>query len=250
MKIFKLIYVSVLIVGLSPLLVLAADLTPVEISDRADEVLLSDTSYLLADMTIETTLGDKRTMRTESYSLDGGDKTYMVYLSPSRVKGTAFLMAGDAIWTYFPSTERVRRLASHMKNSNIMGSDFSFDDMMGSSRRSDDYDVSLRKEDRSFYYLELIPKVGSDSGYSKIVGKIRKRDFMTLEVDYYDENGKHLKTLTMSGFKEMGGRLIPTGMVMENVQTTHRTSFQIRKAEFDIEIPDKYFTVNYLKRGR
>lgn len=250
MKIFKAIYVTVIIVVMSPLLIMAADLTPAEISDRADEVMLADTSYMLADMTIETTLGDKRTMQTESYSIAGGDKTYMVYLSPSRVKGTAFLLVGDAIWTYFPSTERVRKLASHAKKGNAMGSDFSYDDMMSSNRRSEEYDVLLEREDRGFYYLELIAKAGSDTGYSKIVAKIRKEDFMTLEVKFYDDGGVHLKTMTMSDFKEMGGRVIPTKMVMENVQTAHRTSFQIRKAEFDIEIPDKYFTVNYLKRGK
>ena len=35
---------------------------------------------------------------------------------------------GDDIWTYFPRTRRVRKLASHAKKQKVPGSDFSFGD--------------------------------------------------------------------------------------------------------------------------
>ena len=46
---------------------------------------------------------------------------------------------GDDIWTYFPRTRRVRKLASHAEKQKVQGHDFSFGDFSSEDTWKEDY---------------------------------------------------------------------------------------------------------------
>jgi len=68
----------------------------------------------------------------------------MRYIKPTSVKGQTFLMLndGDDIWTYFPRTRRVRKMASHAKKMKVQGGDFSFDDFSSNETWENDYQTT------------------------------------------------------------------------------------------------------------
>ena len=112
-----------------------------DIIQKANEVFTPQTSHSKSRLTIVTTSGDQRTFVFESWSQNKGEKNLVRYLEPSRVKGQAILMLNhaDDIWSFFPRTQRVRKLASHAKKQKMQGSDFSYEDMGSGDAFIEDY---------------------------------------------------------------------------------------------------------------
>jgi hypothetical protein len=72
-------------------------------------------------------------VRTKRYP-DDETKALSSFLSPSEVKGTAFLQwshknAPDEQWLYLPDLRRTRRITSDLSNESFMGTDFSYQDL-------------------------------------------------------------------------------------------------------------------------
>ncbi len=134
------------------------ELTAKAILARIDDNMVYETAYSEMDMII--TIG-KRTIekRLVSYS-EGIDKSFVEFLSPARDRGTKMLKIGNVLKIYFPSAERVMRLSGHMLRQSLMGSDFSYEDMMETAEElEEEYEVKLIGEevfnDALCYVLEL-----------------------------------------------------------------------------------------------
>ena len=66
----------------------------------------------------------------------------------------------------------------------------------------------------------------------------------------YDQGMEQLKRMRTLEIQEIGGRVVPTRMRMEKLDEPGRwTEIVITSAEFDIELPDRTFTVFALKAG-
>ncbi|MFQ6617426.1 MAG: outer membrane lipoprotein-sorting protein [Fidelibacterota bacterium] len=229
------------------------ELSGSQIIEKMSEVINPAQVKALMKQIIITTSGKERTFVYESFSKNRGEKNLIRYISPRRVKGQAFLMLNysDDIWSYFPRTERVRKLASHAKRQKIMGSDFTYEDM-GSGEAFKKYYNSLRLEDKSLkgvdcYIIQLTPREGEDISYSKIVAWIRKTDFFPLRIDYYEED-KLLKKLILSDIDIIEGVPTARSMTMYNVQDNTKTIMEVVEVSYNVELPDEMFTERGLKR--
>jgi outer membrane lipoprotein-sorting protein len=207
-------------------------------------------------MTITTSTGKERTFVMESYSADRGEKNLIKYLSPVRVKGQTILMLNNAddIWTYYPKTNRIRKLATHAKKQKMEGSDFSYEDMGSGDTWLDDFD-SKRLEDEEIddvdcYKIELKKKPESESGYSRLIMWIDKSNFLAVRIDYYDEDdpGLHLKKLVLSEVKDIEGVPTATRMVMTDIQDNTDTIMEYSEISYGEEIPDEMFTERGMKK--
>lgn len=234
----------------------AQDLTGDQIIQRVNDIMNQKTMYATMKMTIETTSGKKRTFEYESWSKGNGEKNLVRYLKPSRIKGQAILMLNNAddIWSYFPRTRRVRKLATHAKKQKMQGSDFTYEDMGSGDSFIKNYSAK-RLEDKEFegkecFVLELRKKKDADTHYSKMVMYVIKENFLPIGVDYYheDDSERLIKRLVQSDIREIDG--VPTGMrmVMRNVQDNTETKMEIIKCEYNIPLEDNMFTERELKK--
>jgi len=232
------------------------ELTAHDIIQKFNDLMSQPTVKAVYSMTITTSTGKERTFTMESYSADRGKKNLIKYLSPVRVKGQTILMLNNAddIWTYFPYTNRIRKLATHAKKQKMEGSDFSYEDMGSGDTWLNDFE-SIRLEDEKIddidcYKIELKKKPDAGAGYSRLIMWIDKSNFMAVRIDYYDEDDPelHLKTLTLSDVKDIDGIPTATKMVMTDVQDNTKTTMEYSEISYGEEIPDEMFTERGMKK--
>jgi outer membrane lipoprotein-sorting protein len=234
----------------------AQELTGEQIIQKVNKLFNPETSYGKSKMTIVTTSGSKRTFLSESWSKNKGEKNLVRYLEPRRVKGQAILMLNNAddIWSYFPRTQRVRKLATHAKKQKMQGSDFSYEDMGSGDAFIDDYTPKKLKDEKiegeDCYKLELTRKPDSDLSYSRLIMWVVKENFYPIAIDYYDENDpiRKVKRLIQSDIQIIDG--IPTAMkaVMFNENDNTQTELELLEVKYNIELNDNMFTERSLKK--
>jgi outer membrane lipoprotein-sorting protein len=160
---------------------------------------------------------------------------------------------GDDVWYYLPKTNRTVKVPSAMTMNTWMGSDFTVDDLVKESFLTRDYTITRSFHgDRSGVVVDeytLIPKTDAVVVYGKIVLQVRQDNQMPAWQRYYDEDGKLVRELTFSDYKTMGGRLIPTRLVMRPTDRAGaQTAIVYDDIAFDATITDGTFAVNNLPR--
>ncbi len=231
-------------------------ITAEEIIMTMTETLNPEQSEAVMEMTMITSGGQERTFVYKAYSKNKGEKSLMKYLEPGRVKNQTVLMLNNAddIWTYFPKTKRVRKLATHAKRQKVQGSDFSYEDLGSSNEFIDDYNsVLLGEEEKNgklCYKLELAKKEDSDVGYSHLVVWVEKDAYVPLVIDYYHEKDPELleKELVLSDLKVIDNIPTPMKMVMYNKLDNTTTSMGFRELTYDVNLPDDLFTEMGMKK--
>jgi hypothetical protein len=232
------------------------ELTGEQIIQKVNDLFNPETSYGKSKMTIVTSSGKKRTFVSESWSKGRGEKNLVRYISPRRVKDQAILMLNNAddIWSFFPRTQRVRKLATHAKKQKMQGSDFSYEDMGSGDSFITDY-IPKRLDDEKMegqecFKLELTRKKESDISYSRLIMWIIKESFTPIVIDYYDEDDPQLwlKRLIQSNIQIIDN--IPTAMktVMVNQLDKTQTEIEVLEAQYNIELKDDMFTERNLKK--
>jgi len=247
---------SVLIVLCISGILFSRELTGEQIIDKVNELMNQETIYNKSKMTIVTTSGKTRTLESESWSKDKGEKNLIRYLAPSRVKGQAILMLNhaDDIWAYFPRTKRVRKLATHAKKQKMQGSDFSYEDMGSGDTFIKDFEAKRLKDEKmegnNCYKLELTRNKESNISYSRLIMWVIKKKFVPIVIDYYDEKdpGLLLKRLVQSDIHVIDGIHTPKKIVMYNKQDNTQTSMELIEAKYNILLKDEMFTERGLKK--
>ena len=168
------------------------------------------------------------------------------FLSPADVKGLAFLdLPDDIMYLYLPAFKKTRRIASHVKNTNFAGTDFTYDDM-ASVNFADDYvpeSLGSRKEkgmtvitgekgkewiEKEFdnYVLELTPKKGVKKDYSKLIMTVRKDNFYPVEIEFYAKDGKLRKVARSRKLEKEEGYWVAKEVEMSDLKKEHKTHKQ------------------------
>lgn len=227
------------------------------VRDRPD----GDSRHSVMRMKLINKRGRSRIRKFESWSMDIGrdTKTILFFKSPPDVSGTGFLTwdyddpdKEDDRWLYLPAMKKTRRISGNSaKSENFMGSDFTYDDM-GNRNIDEDKHKLLKSEKiggRDCWVVESVPK-GGDEVYSKKISWISKNDLIGLKMEFYDNMGGLLKTLTVSDIRKVKNIRTAHKLVMDNYRTRHKTIITIDEIEYDIDIKEKMFTVAKLQRGR
>ncbi len=222
-----------------------------EIVRRIDTNERVESSRSVARQIITTSSGRERTLELESYAIGQNEKMLSVYTGPARVRGDKILMLndGDDIWFYTPKTDRVRHLASHARRQKVQGSDFSYEDLITGNMEEDYTHTLLGEEEMNGVAHHKIESTPTDSGpsYSKIIIWAEKERHVVRQIDYYDE-GALLKRLVSDDIREIDGHWIPFRMEMTNLRDGGKTVFEFVEMELNVELDDKLFTTNNLKK--
>lgn len=185
------------------------------------------------------------------------DKMLMVFLSPKDQKGTSLLTyqhddRDDDQWLYLPALKRVKKIASSKKSGPFMGSEFSFEDIGGTSL--DEYTYKYLRDEvvdgQDCFVVETYPK-DKNSGYTKVVTWVDKQHYRTLKADFFDRKNSHLKSMTAKDFKQYLDKFWRPGeLEMVNLQTGRSTVLKQVELAFKTGLTDADFNKNSLQRAR
>lgn len=224
-------------------------------------------SKVEAKMILENKHGEKseRNMRLralEVISDTDGDKSLTYFLSPADVQGTALLSfthfkTPDDQWLYLPALKRVKRIASANKSGSFVGSEFAFEDLLAQEVPRFTYKF-LREEPcpteeakgLSCFVSERFPTY-ENSGYTRQVSWVDKRDYQVRKLEFYDRKSEHSKTLMFTGYKQYLGKYWRAHtLAMENHQTGKKTTLSFGGFELNAKVDQSEFDPDALGRLR
>lgn len=220
----------------------------IQILKRSDDVVYAPKAqHSATQITTIDHRGNERSMEAE-FLQKGRDKRLVRFTAPASQAGIAFLsLPQDVMYLYLPAYKKERRIASHIKNQGFAGTDFSYADMEAKPM-NEKYDPTLLSETSGSFILELHPKPGQGSDYSKLVITISKESYYTTHVEYYDQGGVKVKELVNTEIKKIDGYWMATEMVMTDLKQDHQTRMMTRSVTFDEGVTDDLFTVRNLVR--
>jgi len=226
----------------------ATELTAKEIINQRDDNEYFDTAQIEAEMIIVS--GSRKITKTMVALTD--KKNSLIEFTNSQDRGTKFLKREDDLWMFFPDAEEIIKISGHMLNQGMMGSDFSYQDVMESDKLTDLYDFEIIKEEeldgRPCYVLEGIAREGVKVSYYRRVSWIEKERFIGLKEELYAKSGRLLKETKVNKIEEIEGRWISTDSVMEDkLKKDTYTEFKITQINFNPEIPEGTFSLQNLR---
>jgi outer membrane lipoprotein-sorting protein len=233
-----------------------------EIMQRVIDVQKVNSSAMDIQMTLIDMHGDTVTRRIQTLILNdnGLAKTITLFLEPASIRNTRFLTVeneerADDQWIFLPSLRKVKRIASGEKDGSFMGSDFSYSDMGSSGNSVDDSTHIILKEEsynsRNCFVVVSVPKTGTDNNYGKYITWVDKISGLTLKVEFYSKDGRtQVKELNSENVTNVNGHWLAKKIIMETLESGHKTILDIKQVKYDIPLNPGYFTTTFLETGR
>jgi len=227
--------------------------TAQEIIQRADEKYRGKSSY--SEMTIDIVRPKwSKQMKIKGWS-KGTKFSVSIVTSPAKEKGTVFLMRDKEVWNYMPTIDRTIKFPPSMMLQNWMGTDLTNDDLVKQSSILEDYTHKITgeevKEGYTCWVIELTPKEDAPVVWGKVLIWVDQSEYMMLQSDYYDEDDFLVNQMIGSDVKDFSGKKLPSKLRVVPIENKgQETILTYDTLEFDLKIPDQYFTTNYIKRIR
>lgn len=220
-----------------------------ELLDATDDISRGSSSRGIMEMQVKTARYE-RSMRMELWS-QGETKSLVRILEPVKDRGVSTLRSGDNIWNYLPNVDRTVKVPSAMMGGAWMGSHITNDDLVRSSRLADDFTATVKarpgQAGATSYELELVARPDAPVVWGRISVKISVAKIPE-KIQYYDENGKLIRTLSFEEVKVVGGRTMPTVQrVLPADKPGEQTVMRFERMEFDLALPESTFTLHALK---
>lgn len=221
-----------------------------KILDQADKLYRSKSSYSEVLMKIKTEHW-QREMRLEMWT-KGMEKTLIHILSPKKDSGISTLRIKKEMWNFFPKINKVIKVPPSMMMGSWMGSDFTNDDLVKTSTFLNDYKTKMISgPDSNKYYLELRPNENLSSVWDRILLVVNKKTLILEQQVNFDERGERVRTMDFSKAKNLGGKFIPTLMVItSHKKDGNQTILRYVKAEFDKSMKDSIFSRRNLQKRK
>lgn len=175
-------------------------------------------------------------------------KTIVRYTHPFDLRHSGYLVINNAErkddqFVYLNSRRRVRRV--NLRGEAVMGSDFSFEDVIPREIEDARYD---RLPDEVYdgvptHVIEITPGPESNSEYSKLRSWIDEERPIVLRTLYWDQNGVQNKELRAPAaeFREHEGVWLPMRTEMRNLLTDSWSRLLIEEFEANPPIEDGEF---------
>ena len=229
----------------------ASNLDPEKILDNVDDIYRSNASHGIITLAV-TTVNWQRTLTLEQWS-KGQDKTLIKVLKPKKEKDLATLRVDNNVWNYMPKVKRVIKIPSSMMSSSWMGSHFTNDDLVKQSRMTENYTFSITfegmREEKNIVEITCLPKKNAAVVWGKVVVTVYRDDLIPLNMIYFDEDLQLSRTLDFKNIKMMGGKMIPTQMVMIPLENPgESTIVQWEEMEFNPNLDDDFFSLRKLQQ--
>lgn len=134
-----------------------------------------------------------------------------------------------------------------------MGSEFSYEDL--GSREIEKYTYKYMGEENlnnmQCFVIELSPNDKKNSGYSRIISWLDRKEYRTWKEEYYDKKNRLLKTLTLTDYKLYIQTIWRAHtMKMANHQNGKETDLIWSNFTFRTGLSENDFNKNSLKRAK
>ncbi|HET6487560.1 MAG TPA: outer membrane lipoprotein-sorting protein [Spirochaetia bacterium] len=231
-----------------PLSAQEAALTANDVLVRVDDAVngAKDQTYAMKLVLLDR-FGGEKTQELQMWQ-KGRDRRLARITAPAIQKGIAFLSLPDGVqYLYLPAFGKAQRITAQLKVASFTGTDFTYEDMEA-GRESERWDPRILKQDPEAIVLELTPKPGAVSDYSKLVMTVRTDTFLPVRIEHYDKSGKLWKVLVREKLQRVGGYWVAMESTMEDLARQHKTRMIISEMKFDTGIPDSLFTEAAMSR--
>ena len=216
------------------------------ILEKSDEIRFPATGFQV-DILITSSApdqdADKRKYRVLS---KGNDSTVVMILEPAAERGQIMLMKGRDLWVFMPNVSQpirlglAQRLTGQVANGDLARANFT-GDYTPRILRSE----TVRGEDQ--HVLELTA-VDRGVTYHRVLLWVGKSNHRPRKAEFYSLSNRLMKTCLYEGYREMGGRIRPTRLVMEDaLKKDHESVLEYQEMRLR-DLPDKIFTKDYLKK--
>ena len=168
------------------------------------------------------------------------------YTKPEKQAGIATLsLPDDEMWVFMPAFGNPIKISLLSKGQAFNNTDFSYEDMTGTTYDERFTPRILDSPDPKVYLLELMPK-SMRSRYSKILLHLDKQHRYPIKMEYFDDNKEYFKFATYKYVKQ-GKYWYAEEVVMTDIKKEHATIIHLSDVKFDQGLPDELFLVENLK---
>ncbi len=241
------------IVTAPPLAGETTDPEVVALLERVDDLFRGDSSEGRMTMRVKTKRWE-REMVMNVWS-QGTERSLVRIESPPKEKGVATLRVENSIWNYLPKVDRTIKIPASMMGASWMGSHLTNDDLVQSSRYTDDYscelgeDVPASDDDGPRWLITCAPDEDAPVIWGQVEIEISKSDTLPRTTRFFDDDGELVRTMSYLDVKSLGSRRLPTRVLMVPADEPNEfTEMIYDDLKLDVELSERLFTLQSLKR--
>jgi outer membrane lipoprotein-sorting protein len=224
--------------------------------DEAGSVLKKVDSNLtkVQDQTYDADISvirDNKITKTMKFTvkLKGLTMKLVKFTAPGDLRGMSVLTTAEGyMYVYLPSYQKVRRIASHVRNQGFMGTDFSPDDF-GSAALSVGWTPTIESQDNTKWVLILKPTPGNETSYQKLRVTVLKKYGGVSRIEYFASQDKLVKTQDREDWKAFGPLTVPTRFTATDLRTGSKTVMRLFDCKVNTGLEDSAFTKRALLRS-
>jgi hypothetical protein len=176
----------------------------------------------------------------------GSENAIVQTTKPAAERGQILLMKSRDLWLFVPNVSQpvrlslAQRLTGVVSNGDIARANFSGDytaKIVGNEKIGDE----------AYHVLELTA-VDRSVTYQKVKYWVRQSGSAPYKAEFYSISDRLLKTCSYENYRQLGGRIRPTRLVMvDGVKTDTKSVMDYDDMRL-VDLPDKMFTKEYLKK--
>ncbi|HQS98836.1 MAG TPA: outer membrane lipoprotein-sorting protein [Thiobacillus sp.] len=230
----------------SPLLARTDDSRARDLLLRADRIRFPDEPFQV-DVVI-TTFAPEAEPEERAYRIlsRGNTRTLVQTTAPAVERGQILLMRDRELWAFLPNLSQpirlplAQRLTGQVANGDLARANFAGDYVPSILREE-----IVSGEEHTVLRLDALDRWVT---YRSVNYWVNARTARPYKAEFHAVSGRLLKTATYRDFEELGGRIRPTRMVVEDAL---RPGYRSELAYSDMmprDLPDRLFTKDYLKR--
>ncbi len=223
--------------------------------DAAAILAKVDANQTYATIRYEGAMEIRSGSRTKTKSMlawaAGSEKALIEFTNPED-RGVRMLKLGKNLWMYFPSERDTVKISGALLRQGLMGSDFSYEDIMESENLKSLYAATLlgreAVEERDCYVLRLAAKAG-DVSYAARKLWIDAERFVVAKAELYAKSGMLLKVSRTLAVQKIGARYFPTSVEFSDaLKKNSRTLVTMTSLALDAPIDEATFSLQALTK--
>ncbi len=218
-----------------------AELTGKQILEKVEDNVYAETMVYTGEFIINK--GERTFVKTFKGWSVGDEKSFVEFTNREDF-GVRYLKIEDELW--IAEEGDVIKISGHLLKRSIMGSDFSFEDMMESNKLSELYEVNLEREEeigeQICYMLEL-ESDKEEAPYAKQKIWVGKNDFMPYKYEYYALSGRLMKSAEVLEVRKIDNKNYPVKIKMvDELRKGSFTVFELKDLKLNVKIPEEIFS--------
>jgi outer membrane lipoprotein-sorting protein len=218
-----------------------------QIVKKMEENRIHDTARSEGRMVIEDRFGRKV---TTFISYSRGAEENLLEFTSDQERGQKILRTEDEIYLYYPDAEEIIRMQGAALRESVLGSDFSYEDMTGEKSILDSFDPTLLGSEavqgHPCYKIEL-EAISRNVPYPREIVWVDKETYVARQVHKFSLSGKLLKEMNVEKVERVGGKYIPTHIIMrDTMKKNSSTELIIEDIRINVSLDPSLFSLEEL----